>query len=1199
MFLLKEQNKLIWTASDLTVAAECEYRLLRTIDYRLEWAEEIATPNDLLMEQAAIMGDRHEKRLLEEHKRRGATAELSKVEGKYTVAALKAMHETTRVAFDSQPLVVYQAGFFDGEFHGYADFVEKSASGWVVSDAKLARSARPKALLQLGAYAEQIAGMGLPLANTVSLLLSNGRRVDFPTDDLLAVFRERRDRLRRILIAHHREQTPVAWGDERYTACGRCHECAHAAMQANDVLLVAGLRMDQRRKLRAERITTIGELAKADTAPATMTPSTFDKLRAQAKLQWEYMQDGPTARVRHELTSTAPQTLQLLPAASEGDLFFDFEGDPLYDEGDPAQCGLEYLWGVMDTQGQLPFQHRWAHDRKQERTLFIEFMDFVSERRKRYPDLHIYHYAPYETTALKRLAGQYLVKQDELDTLLRDEVLVDLYATVRGSVRISADSYSIKKLEPLYMGEQLRNQDGVTSGGDSIHAYHLYREQVANDPAAAKAHLDRLDEYNYYDCLSTQRLRDWLLERAREAKVEHLIASRTKDSRARTAEEGKSDPAIAEAQQRLTERLMTLSGDTNVNARTAEQQCYAMLASALNYFRRERNVSWWEHFNRLQSPIDEWLETRDVFAVEKASVVQDWERPSGRARNHRRVLELVGDWAPASRPRDKVFAVFNAPNPFVEPGVDGALYWAAMGEIEADEDDPRTVRLTLSRAKDQTFSDLPLALAPGKPLETKHLEAAIEQLARAAAESQCVPDTAIFDLLLRRSPRLPGTRLPSGGNLVADCVAALTAMHDSYVAIQGPPGTGKTYTGARIIRELVEQHHWRIAVVAQSHAVVENMLDGIVEAGLNRDLVGKSNPQTKTFGWVEVADSAEKRADFLRWHRANGCVLGGTAWTFSNPELAGAFDLLVVDEAGQYSLCMTMAASVAANRLLLLGDPQQLPQVSQATHAEFVDESALGWLMRGHDTLPAKYGYFLPDSYRMHPALCERVSTLSYERRLRSAAKASDRKLAGVDPGIVVVEVPHVGNRTESIEESQEVVRQVRALLGKTWQEDAKSVPRPLAPDDVLVVVPYNAQVASIRKHLESAGFGATRVGTVDKFQGQEAPIAIVSMTASSHGDVPRGMGFLLNRNRINVAVSRAKWRVIIVRSANLTDYMPSSVEELLHLGGFIGLCGSGNSCRTAQGDSGDTELVNTRQSRATISVDSQSQGPLASSLAD
>jgi predicted RecB family nuclease len=526
MFLL--EGRLIWTASDLTAAAECEYALLRAVDYRLGWAEKLNFPDDPLQEQIARLGDRHEQRLLKSRQASGSVIQLPRVPTPYLAAALTAADDATRAAFLQRPSVVYQAGFFDAEFHGYADFVELAENGWIVCDAKLARSAKPKALLQLGAYMEQLRRMQLRLSPKVSLLLGSGERVDFRTDDVLPVFRERRERLRRMLQEHRIGGISVQWGDERYAACGRCDECEAAAEKANDLLLVAGLNVAQRRKLRAVGFTTIGDLAAAGARPDGMAPTTFENLKAQARLQWTQMQAGPEAPMTAELTPTAARTLALLPAPSEGDLFFDFEGDPPYDEGDPSRSGLEYLWGIMDAAERFEFAPHWSHTWTHERAAFVAFMEFIAARRAQYPDLHIYHYASYETTALKRMMMTYQVKQDELDTLLREEVFVDLYATVRGAIRISASSYSIKKLEPLYMGDQLRNEDGVTSGGASIVAYQQYRELRVADPAAARRHLDDLEDYNRYDCLSTLRLRAWLLARAKDAGVFDQIKPRSK-----------------------------------------------------------------------------------------------------------------------------------------------------------------------------------------------------------------------------------------------------------------------------------------------------------------------------------------------------------------------------------------------------------------------------------------------------------------------------------------------------------------------------------------------------------------------------------------------------------------------------------------------------------------------------------------------
>ncbi len=1148
MFLI--QDDLHLSASDLTAAADCEYALLRTLDYKLGWADKLAFAQDPLQAHISKLGDLHEQRLLEEFEAAGDLALLGHVAPPYSFALLEEAGDATYRAFQEEPFCVYQAAFFDGEFFGYADFVERADDGWLVCDAKLARQAKPKALLQLGAYAEQIRTLGLPLSSTVSLLLGNGERADYRVADILPVFLERRDRLRDLLDRHRTGDSAVSWGAGGLLACGSCDECKHAAVAANDVMLVAGLRMEQRRKLRAAGVTSVAELAVA-TRPDGMVRATFEKLQSQARLQWKQAQAGPDSPVEHELTASAAKTLALLPGPSAGDLFFDFEGDPLYDEGDPTRVGLEYLWGVMDTQGAyLPI---WAHSSADERAALIRFMDLVAERRTQHPDLHIYHYAPYETAALKRLAMRYQTREKELDDLLRSEVFVDLYATVRGSVRVSAPSYSIKKLEPLYMGDQLRSdaEDAVSDGGASVVAYHEYREMRLDDPASAKARLDDLADYNEYDCLSTWRLRDWLLERATDAGVRDQIVPRIKDNQGEELSE--HDPVFID--------LMARSGPEQRFERTPEQQAFAMLATAIDYYRREHKAYWWEHFERLQHPVDDWTASRDVFVVESAEVTSDWAVPEGRATNARRVLRLVGDWAPGSKVGFGAQVVYAAPCPTKVNGPDGAPYGAGGSDgVVADPHDARVVTLTESRPPGDTFANLPLALVPATPPSSKLIEGAIKEVATAAAvDASGLPASAALDVLARRPPRLRGgVGLPVGGTTIADVVAALVSMDNSYVAIQGPPGTGKTYSGSRVIKELVEKHHWRIGVVAQSHAVVETMLGGIIKAGLDPALVGKSKNETAGFGWTEVKDNVVARAGFLEEHDGVGCVLGGTAWTFANAAMIEreGLDLLVIDEAGQFSLAPTIGSAVAAKRLLLLGDPQQLPQVSQGTHAEPVDESALGWLMGGHDILPAEFGYFLGQSYRMHPELCERVSVLSYDGELTAAPAAAKRMLEGVEPGLTVVTLDHTGNRTESPEEAAAVVSHVRNHLGRRWTDpDDPTSPRPLTESDFLVVAPYNAQVSLIRLTLDQAGLAGVRVGTVDKFQGKEAPIVIVSMTASSHGDVPRGMGFLLSRNRVNVAVSRAQWQAALIRSEALTSFMPSSVQGLLELGAFIGLC--------------------------------------------
>ncbi|HEY2621280.1 MAG TPA: DEAD/DEAH box helicase [Acetobacteraceae bacterium] len=381
--------------------------------------------------------------------------------------------------------------------------------------------------------------------------------------------------------------------------------------------------------------------------------------------------------------------------------------------------------------------------------------------------------------------------------------------------------------------------------------------------------------------------------------------------------------------------------------------------------------------------------------------------------------------------------------------------------------------------------------------------------------------------------------------------AAAQDLDSSYLAVHGPPGTGKTYTAAQVIKRLVTQHSWRIGVVAQSHAAVENLLDAVIDAGLEPSRLAKKRYDHHAPRWQEI-DSSEYAAFIAN---TSGCVIGGTAWDFANPNRVshGSLDLLVIDEAGQFCLANTIAVAPAAANLLLLGDPQQLPQVSQGTHPEPVDTSALDWLVDGQRTLPDARGYFLDRSYRMHPAVCAAVSALSYESRLHSHAdRTAARHLVGYQPGVHVLPVRHQGNSIESPEEADAILAEIQRLLGAAWTDEHGT--RPLAASDVLVLAPYNAQVALMRRRLTSAGLATVRVGTVDKFQGGQAPVVFISMTASSVDEVPRGISFLLNRNRLNVAVSRAQYAAVIVRSELLTEYLPTTPTGLIDLGAFLAL---------------------------------------------
>jgi predicted RecB family nuclease len=1162
-----------YSASDLTNAVKCEWSLLRRLDAKLGRIAAVEEPEDAMLARAGMLGGEHEARALAGFLAEfgtytpgspGGVAIIAEPQPRADPGALALAMAATVAALRDGASVVFQGTFFADGFVGFADFLIRADAGgqpvYEVYDTKLARKARITALLQVAAYADQLDRLGIPIGPSVHLLLGDGTTSTHRLADISPVFQDRVARLRHMLDERLRATEPLPWGAEGYTACGRCAECAEQVAQTRDVLLVAGMRSTQRVRLAEAGIRTIDQLAASDGDVEGIGTAPLAKLRDQARMQLAAVPHGPDERPVVSFRVHDPAGLAALPEPDPGDIFFDFEGDPLWTDAAAREWGLEYLFGVIDHDGQrehfLPF---WAHDRAQERQALVDFLEYVRVRRLTYPRMHIYHYADYERSHLQALCARYGTGETVLDDLLREQVLVDLYPVVKRSIRISEGSYSLKKLEPLYMGDELR-ESSVTNAADSIQAYVDYTLLVAaGREAEAKVALAEIADYNRYDCVSTLRLRDWLLARADEGGVPR---------RAVLPVEPSDDTQLDRAEDAVRNELYARIDGVPAAQRDADQTALALAAAAIEYHRREDKSYWWEHFNRHVAPLEDWADQRGVLTIEHAEVVTDWARmPNGRM--DRRVIRLRGRLAPGSRlsPGDTPHTMYAEPIPEAcDPVPSGQRSEHARSRVLEVSMSGDTAEVLLDEGTgmgNAGWPMVPVALTPGAPIPTKAQRQAILEWGREIADAlPRLSGGASLDLLRRIPPRLREGALARGGDDAAAIVDSILRLDNSYLAVQGPPGSGKTYVGAHVIAELVRTHRWRVGVVAQSHEVVDNLLRGVVNAGLPVARIAKKAPSSGYAvqpDWA-VLDSPQDFIELVERSREHGYVLGGTAWDFANSAKVprAELDLLVIDEAGQFSLANTIAVGMGARNLLLLGDPQQLPQVSQGLHPEPVDRSALGWLSDGHDVLPDEFGYFLATSWRMHPALCAAVSDLAYENRLQSRVpETTDRVLAGVVPGLHAVPVVHSGNSTESPEEAERVVALVLAHLAHDWTDPSLGrVSDALRPSDIIVVAPYNAQVDLLRAVLDAAGLTETPVGTVDRFQGQEAVIAIVSLTASSALDVPRGISFLMLRNRLNVAISRAKWAAYLVHSPALRGYLPATPQGLAELSGFIRLVG-------------------------------------------
>jgi len=1046
--------------------------------------------------------------------------------------------ETERLLAAGVP-VVYQAALVQGggpgqpAWRGHADFLrrvsEPSALGpfaYEPEDTKLARRVTPAAVLQLGEYAEQLSRIqGRPPAH-LHVVLGDGRRVSLRTDDSSAYLR----------LAKRRFEEALAAGADAYpwpvAHCGVCAwraACDRRRLADGHLTTVAGLGPDQCRTLERHGVGSIGQLASMAPGPVPgLSPRSLEGLRHQARLQVAAL-ENPGAPPPYELLACPEPGFGLagLPEPSPGDLFFDIESDPFAEEG-----GLEYLFGVGWVAGDGTFAYRafWAHDPAGEARAFTELVDFIGARRQVHPDLHVYHYAPYEPAALARLMGRHGTREHEIDDLFRAKVLVDLLRVVRQGVRIGTPSYSLKKLEALYMAART---EAITDGGSSIAEYERWLE--TGDPAI----LHDLAAYNEVDCDSTRRLRDWL--EARRAEYEVVFGRPLARPDRPTAEA--STGVVTEASENDDlRRALAGRGAREDGDRPARAMW--LLGQLLEWHRREEKPEWWRYFDRIErcQEDDLWADTEAV-----AGLVYDGEAGQVRrstihryrfdpAQEHK--LAAGQTWVDPASERQKAAGGERPSGPGEIHRVD-----AGLGLLEL-------------RRGTGSSAPHPRCLIPPGPVPTADQRAALRKVARSVIDHGLDgpgPFQAVRDLLAARPPRLAG---PAPGPLVqpgedpADAAVRLVgSLEGGCLAVQGPPGSGKTRLAARAVVALVAAGK-RVGITANSHAVIANLLLEVVTQAEALGVPLTASQKSGDGRAVDHPSVTQRDNDGMAADLATADVLAGTAWLFTRPAFVGALDHLVVDEAGQLSLANALAVGTAARNLVLVGDPMQLAQPSKGTHPPGAAASGLAHLLGGHQTIAADLGVFLATTHRLHPAICRYVSEAFYEGRLRAEPGCERQALGGPGPlagsGLRWIPVDHRGNRTSSVEEAEVVRGCCAELVGRPWSARTGAV-RPLTEADIVVVTPYNAQVSLLA---EALGPGI-EVGTVDKFQGRQAPVVLVSLAASSAEDVPRGIEFLYSAHRLNVAVSRAQGLVVMVASPALLAAPCRSVDQLRLVNGL------------------------------------------------
>lgn len=1041
--------------------------------------------------------------------------------------------EKTLQAIQSGAPVIYQARLELDDFAGYADFLildgNRTYQAW---DSKLARQPKPYYAIQLCCYSEMLAALfDCKMPNKFGIILGTQERVEFRVEDFIHYYRCIKSAFIQIQqsfdgrIENRPEPRPRA--DH-----GRWSSQAEKFFSDTDhIVQVAGISIGQIRKLKNAGVTTMGCLAQASkrTIPK-LAPESLEQLVAQARLQCltraacaKKADCLPSFELISRLSENGQSVgLASIPPLNPADVFFDMEGYPL------TPGGLEYLFGASWANGdktKINFSDWWAHDRDQEKEAFEKFVDWAYMRRKKNPGMHIYHYASYEVSAMRRLSTRHDTRQDEIDDLLRNEVFVDLYQIVRHGLRIGLDDYSLKKIECLY--REKRTTVIATALGSMVE-YARWIESGEEADWKKSPILKGIRDYNEDDCKSTAELLLWL----RKLAEEHHVSPSPLVRIPKIVPQPILSPEVIS--RRETCRALRETGDP----------ISVVLADLIDFHRREAKPIWWRMFDRAEATEEELRDDSGCIAgveaigsaiSEKQSFVQSYRFDPSQE------CKLVADEDSRVMFKHNLEARLVLSALDVERGTLSLKIGKKGLLTKFGGSFPR--RGSLLADEFVSPGEIPDALAA---VASKHLSNALHP-----------PLSA----LLKRIPPA-GEIQRQGEESTAAAIRVTTSMKGGCFVCQGPPGAGKTYTASRVIVALLQAGK-TVGVTSNSHKAIENLLKecgnamsvgsgglrGVKVCGEGAGELFSKNPRLR-----HVENNPDGLAAFT------GGIVGGTAWLFARPEWQGKLDYLFIEEAGQVSLANAVAMSRCAANLILLGDQMQLEQPVQGSHPGDAELSVLQYALKDtnasrpdspvfHPVIPSSYGLFLSETRRMHPLVSRFISESIYEGRLHSHSACAAQKivlpqnggnLIKKEAGIVFSGVEHDGNIQQSSEEIERVMAIYNELMGRQYTDKNGKV-SPLALKDFLFIAPYNAQAQTLKRMLPKDA----RVGSVDKFQGQEAPVCVLSLCSSFGEYGSRGLAFILDRNRINVAISRAKCLAIVVGDPRITSTDVGSFTEM------------------------------------------------------
>jgi len=1031
--------------------------------------------------------------------------------------------------------IIYGGWLTDGKWSGEADFLEINKglkSNWgdwnySVIDTKNSKKIKSDHIYQVGVYSDLLKKSQGVSSENLYILLKDGKKEKVKLNEIYDVYSSHKKKYEEFLKNGVDKTKPVKCSFCKF--CDWSEVCEDEWITKRHINQTGGInRGNQIKRFIKSGIKTKDQLAKLNskTKIEGLRDEIKNKRIEQAKLEIE----GEKAnRILHKIIKEnliVRKGFNLMPKPSKSDLFFDLEGSSqVHDEK------IEYLFGIYyEENGQQKYESFWAKDKDEEKKNLIKFFDFTKNHFKKYKDAKIYHYGDYEKSALETITSIHKVKDIEYDQYYRSNKFVNLFTICQHAMLISENSYSLKNIEKFYKFKRT----GDVKRGDQSEEFYLEWVQTGNQKLK-----DQIIDYNKQDCYSTYKLREWLLERKKETGTKFL----------EDIENNEDEENLRDHEKEIIEYRNKIQ-----NSKLKNKKILNILSDTIGFYTREDKGKWREFFHRKNLSDDELLDDRECIA--KMQFVSCYKDPTPRTRSN--IYKYVFPTQEHKLKKGKRVIIAN--NVDLERTDDA-------GKIEELDQIKRIIILRKGISKNgQTLPKiLSIGVKPYKHTQYTKLNNNIYKYCNSILENKS-NYKALTSLLNKDFPSIDGIKkgdkIVKTGNFEKEIPNLISRLKDSFIFLQGPPGTGKTFNAANAIVELIKNKK-RIAITGNSHKVIHNLLDNIEYFADKKKIqfkglkkVNEKDEETYFIGKYEYIKNAAKDRPFMDGLYDKAVLLyAGTKYHLANSYYHQKMDYLFIDEAGQMSLTDIIALGSTTKNIVLIGDQLQLGQPLSGSHPGDSGKSILDYLLEDKDTVPENFGIFLNKTYRLHPKINNFTSPSFYDGKLLTHTNTKERKINFTKDclinsgGIHYIQMDHEDNSQTSKEEFEIINKLMKQFIGAKFNDNGKE--RKLEASDILIVSPYNAQVNFLLERLVYKGI---RVGTIDKFQGQQAPITIISMTSSDVENLPRNKSFFFSRNRLNVSTSRSMVTSIILFNPKLLDTAPDDYEEMKMLNNYYKL---------------------------------------------